>query len=199
MPNYEFILKRTIPNIRARTFNSKGFVDLQSTQEYNFDNIAIPNHNAVAQSTLGTPVYSNLEIEAGQYTLNDKIITYDAMQINTVLYNVTMTKNIVKTVLAGSNGSIKEYVSDGDYSINISGIIEPNKDTGTYHLTAFENFKKILDRPESIRFTSWYLQAIGIDDVVIEGYDLPQTNGQYTIQLFNIRALSDTPIELVET
>jgi hypothetical protein len=45
-------------------------------------------------------------------------ITVDGVQIDVI---VSMKKNIVMTPVQGKNGSFKEYISDGDFEVTISG------------------------------------------------------------------------------
>ncbi len=150
-------------------------------------------------SLFGTPVFSNLEIKPFSYDTLDgeNIQIANGIIIDTVIFTVTQTKNIVKTPIQGRNGTVKEYVSDGDYLIEISGaIVSPDR---TYPQTEVNELIQILKAPTAIpadSLISEYLNWFDIHSIVIESYDFPQTEGTRNQQEFRISAVSDIPVEL---
>jgi hypothetical protein len=154
-------------------------------------------------SYLGTPVFSNLIFEpdpvlntTGTFTDIDGIDqTFEGLRIDTVLFQIGRSKNIVKTSVQGKNGTVKEYTSDGDFQISVNGAIvseNPNK----YPAADVKKFIKLMSIPESIGVTSEFLSHFGITDVVVESYGMTQNSGFLNVQPFAITLLSDTPIEL---
>lgn len=150
-------------------------------------------------SLFGTPVYSNLQILPFSYDTLDgeNIQISNGITIDTVIFNVTQTKNIVKTPIQGRNGTVKEYISDGDFQIEISGaIVSPGR---TYPQTEVNELIEILKAPIAIpsdSLISEYLNWFGIHSIVVENYDFPQTEGTRNQQEFRISAVSDIPVEL---
>lgn len=148
-------------------------------------------------SYLGTPVFSNLEIKPFKYdTLEGETIEIkNGIVIDTVLMAVSQSKNIVTTPIQGRNGTVKEYISDGDYQIDINGMIvsEGNK----YPESEVNELIQILKSPVAISFISEFLNWFDIHDVVVESFDFPQTEGVRNAQQFTISCLSDTPVELL--
>ena len=65
-------------------------------------------------SMLGTPVFADMILQ------NDSKGSLK-LQLLWVLLEVTQTKIIIKTPVQGRNGTVKEYISDGDYIVNIRG------------------------------------------------------------------------------
>lgn len=157
------------------------------------------------EMSFGLPVFSSLEFEGGQFqTLDGELINYQPLRIDTVLITVNMTKNIVTTALQGRNGTVKEYASDGDYSINIKGVLA-GVGQNEYPSIEVEALNRILTVPNTIKVTSEFLSRFGsispfgiegIEEVVVESFSFPQSEGFHNVQLFNINLLSDTPIEL---
>ena len=96
-------------------------------------------------SYLGTPVYSSLTFEFGNYrTLSGDLISYPNLVLNTVLMSVSNSKNVVTTALQGREGTIKEYVSAGDYVINIQGkLVSETKNQ--YPIEDVETLKTIIE------------------------------------------------------
>jgi len=157
------------------------------------------------EMTFGLPVYTNLEFEGGQYqTLDGEIISYQPLRIDTVLMTVNMSKNIVTTAIQGRNGTVKEYASDGDYQIDVKGVLT-GSGHNEYPAIEVEALVRILTVPDTLTVTSAFLDRFGsiapaavegISEVVVESFDFPQSEGFHNVQLFHIRMLSDTPIEL---
>lgn len=154
-----------------------------------------PRDKPLYYSSLGTPVFSDLRIEGFSYTSKQYgNVTVPTMVFTSVLMTVDQSKHIIKTDIQGRNGSVKEYISDGDYTVNIKGVITaPN---GIYPYDAVVDLKKWLHAPMEFRVASRWLQNLDIDVLVIENYSIPQMEGGYSYQLFDINCISDLPFEL---
>lgn len=146
---------------------------------------------------LGTPVFDSFKVLPGTYLDNDGIeIIYEGFEAQTALFEVSMTKNIVTTAVNGRNGTVKEYVSDGDYIINIKGAIV-DKD-GLYPELEVQKLVDICRVPERINIASGFLNNFFVTHAVITDYNFPQAEGMRNVQLFSINLMSDRPIELEE-
>ena len=147
-------------------------------------------------SVLNTPVFSNIVFMGRDYTdIYGKTQTYPSLEIQTVLFGVTQSKNVIKTAINGLDGTVKEYISQGDYVVNIQGVLVGGN--GIYPRQAMNDLIQICQASEPIEVESWFLQSLGIYQIVIEGYDFPQEAGKYSTQSFSINAVSDRPIELI--
>ena len=150
---------------------------------------------SIGFSQLGTPVFDSFRVLPGAYLDNDGIeISYEGFEAQTALFEVSMTKNIVTTAINGRNGTVKEYVSDGDYVINIKGAIV-DKD-GLYPELEMQKLADICRVPEQINIVSGFLNNFFITHAVITDYNFPQSEGMRNVQLFSINMISDKPIEL---
>lgn len=144
--------------------------------------------------TLSTPVFSDLHFD--NITLNNGVEVTHIYPIETVLFSIQQSKNIVKTPINGRNGTIKEYVGMGDYSINIKGVIAGTR--GRYPVEAVDNLMEFLTYNQSIKIYSKHLnERFNIDEIVILDFDLKQEEGRYSQQSFEINALSDYPVEIL--
>jgi hypothetical protein len=150
----------------------------------------------VQASMLGTPIFSNLIIEDGSYQEDGKTTptTFKGITIDTVLFDISQTKNIVKTPIQGRNGTVKEYISDGDYDINIRGILVSKENT--YPEEEVNTLITICKVPAALKVASEFMQLFSIHSLVIESYDFYQIEGNRNMQGFNLRCLSDEPVEL---
>jgi len=156
--------------------------------------------DAKAVSYLNTPVYSNLILGSGDsistnYTdIEGSNLSYLGIEMDMVLMEISMGKNIIKTSIQGRNGTIKEYVSDSDYMINVSGRLSLK--TSDYPESQVNRLIEICKVPDVIPVTSDFLTMFGINEVVIESYKIPQEKGFRNEQAFELSLLSNDPIVL---
>jgi|ADGO01.1.fsa_nt_gi hypothetical protein len=163
------------------------------------------------QSYLGTPVYSPLEFLRTSGTSLDNSLNVGGsigdndvlLRVDTVLITVNQVKNIVKTPIAGRNGTVKEYISDGDFIIDIRGAI-----VSEYPLV-FPRFQvdlliELLSLQKQIPVACEFLSFFGIDketpgvaSIVVESYTVSQKLGSRNEVPFEIQAISDLPEEIV--
>lgn len=147
-------------------------------------------------SPLGTPVVINLKFASVEYTdlLTGRQKFTNELTFDTVLCTVSQAKRIVRTEIQGADGTVKEYIGLDDYNVQINGII--CGDNGRYPAAEVDALKRMLDAPVAIPVISSYLNRLGVYNVVVQDYSLPQEAGGYSKQDFSIMALSDTPLEL---
>lgn len=158
-------------------------------------------------SFLGTPVYSNLEVPAGQYkNLDGETVPFDGIRIDTVLFDVTIEKNIVRTPINGRDGTVKQYISLGDYAIACQGIIIGESDAANAGFSVSQTnavpeeeirkLNEIMKVPQEIEIVSEFLDFFDVSTVVIEGANFSQREGYRDSVYFSMGMLSDAPIEL---
>ncbi len=150
----------------------------------------------IATSALGTPVYSNITFDSVQYTNMQTKQVFRTKQLvyETVLITVNQAKTIVKTNIAGGDGTVKEYISLDDYQVQVNGIITGGN--GHYPVEDVLALKQMLDAPVNIPVICEYLNRLGIQELIVTDYSLPQVPGGYSQQNFTINLLSDIPIIL---
>jgi hypothetical protein len=143
---------------------------------------------AARKSYLGTPVFSDVAFPRdGRPDL----------VLETVLVDVSMRKNIITTVVQGKPGTVKEYISDGDYDVRIRGIlVSPGNDR--YPGDQVRDLHEVLQRTEAIPVVADYLRFFDIYSLVVTGYNFNQAEGYQNIQTFEITCISDQPEELIE-
>jgi hypothetical protein len=157
------------------------------------------------EASFGQAVFTNLEFAGGSFqTLDGDVIAYQPLRLDTVLMSVSMPKNIVTTAIQGRSGTVKEYASDGDFEINVQGVLV-GEGQNEYPSTEVEILNALLTVPERLEVTSEFLDRFGvisptgmpgINEVVITDFAFQQQEGYRNVQLFNFKMLSDTPIEL---
>jgi len=179
--------------------------------EKDFNEVVFLDEQSEAISYLGTPVFDQIIIAGGNFfelqdVNKENPIPFDGLILQTVLLEVVQTKNIVTTSLQGRNGTVKEFVSDGDFVITMTGIVTGELDTqgniqnigNVYPETDVNKLIEICKVPDALTVTSTFLQLFGINEVVITTYSLNQLEATRDMQPFQVSMLSDVPIELNE-
>ena len=173
------------------TTNKKDFV----LPEY----VSEKANSEIPSNSFGTPVYDNLYFNINGYFNEENTYVNEVLQlhVNSVLLVVSQTKNIVMTAIQGRSGTIKEYVSDGDYSISGTGTI--TNSNNTLPLDDLTTLNRIFKVPESIPVISQFLNEIfDINNIVIESYNFSQKRGFRNEIAFSFSAYSDVPPEINE-
>lgn len=156
------------------------------------------------RSYLGTPVYSPLEflktsgtsldnsLGVGEARGNSKVF----LRVDTVLFVVNRPKNIVKTPIAGRDNEVFEYISAGNFMIDIRGMIVgqyPN----IFPRDEVRLLNELLSLPKTIPIACDFLSDIfGIDSIVVETYTIAQKIGSRNEVPFEIQAWSDLAEEI---
>ena len=147
-------------------------------------------------SQLGTPIWDKVKFGAVNYTLADGTErTSPAIEFEAILISVAFPRNIVKTPIQGRDGTVKEYIGEGDAQISFRGIITGKN--GHYPIDEVAILKDVIKSPVPIPVMCRFLQNLDIHSVVFEDRNLEQEEGGYSYQVFSLNAISDTPQELL--
>jgi hypothetical protein len=155
----------------------------------------------IATSYLGTPIYAQLEFSTEG--IESEIGSPNALNpsegarnliLETVLITVIQSKNIIKTAIQGRNGTVKEYISDGDFQINIIGsIVSPF--ALVYPKDEVDLLIRYCKVNREIGVICEFLGQFGIEYVVIENYTVSEKLGSRNEVPFELTCYSDEPIE----
>ena len=163
----------------------------------------------------GTPVFDSLYIKSPEYyefNYNEQTKKYQqderpvslgnnkqdgssqGLFVEGVIMEANLARNVVTTDVSGYNGgTIKEFISNGDWNITIRGFVStnhpdvyPEEDTRLLQLYS--------RAPVSLVVTSRFLNTyLDINNIVITSINLFQQQGLRNIQYFEMSCLSDTP------
>ena len=181
-----------------RTYNIAGIrpLDIRDNPYEGKVNQSDDRDPELYKSALGTPVVIDLTFESVTYTdfIQNRQITTEEIRLQTVLCSVERPSIIVKTQIQGRNGTVKEYISKDDFQVSINGIIAG--ENGQYPEAEALAIQRMCEAPVPIPVVSRFLNGIGIYNIVVDSYSLPQVAGGISRQDFNITAISDEPLEL---
>lgn len=113
--------------------------------------------------------------------------------LDTAILSISMSKNIVTTTLQGRDGTVKEYISDGDYNISIKGVIDSGN-MFVYPEKLVKQLKDICDVKDNVEILSPFVEMLGITEAVITSYSFNQVPAGYNVQPYEITLLSDVPL-----
>ena len=142
----------------------------------------------------------------GRTVLTDLLIEVPeigTLLLNNAIISVSKQKEVVKTVLVGrKGGTVKEYISDGDYQVNISlGLVavdENGKLLDQYPEQAVSTLRRALEVDAALTVSSMFLDVFEISKIVVTGFSAKQMtySNQQTIE---ITAISDTDYVIQST
>jgi len=171
-----------IPNKPAFTLAVFGLSALKNTL---LKNDAENMDTQVGTTRYGAPIFKFSEV---------KLSTSDTeLLLDTAILSISQSKNIVTTTLQGRDGTVKEYISDGDYEISIKGILDSGN-MFVYPEDLVKQLKSICDVKDNIEIKSPFAEMLGITEAVITGYSFGQVPAGYNVQPYDITLLSDVPL-----
>lgn len=178
-----------IPTYRKRQGNEPDYNSRQTNTEYKYFNST--EAKVYSSQFLGVPVFCDLVLEGTEQP------PLEPAHLIQVLATISRTKNIVKTAVQGRNGTVKEFISAGDFGITLQGaIFESNKTK--YPVSEVKTLVQLLNAAESLKVVSPYINDVfDIHYLVVESYDMPLEAGFQHKQAFSIKAISDDIPELI--
>ena len=91
----------------------------------------------------------------------------------------------------------KEYISGGDYNINISGkIVSPYPDV--YPTAEVVALKNILKHKDIVHCESPFLNIFEIPTIIVLSYDFPSREGFSNVQEYSITAVYEKTLEALK-
>lgn len=125
----------------------------------------------------------------------------ETLVVNDATVTISREKHIVRTTLVGLNGTIKEYICDGDYDISITvGIVavEGGQIVDEYPEEGIRKVKEFLDENKAVEVSSVFFDIFGIDQMVLTRFSVRQDTASNR-QVIEIKALSDVDYTIKNT
>lgn len=161
----------------------------------------IEEEEAEQISWLGTPIIFPITFKAETYKVYDskgklKDAEFgDFMLPSATLVEFSRAKNITRTEVLGSNGTVKEIYGFDDWQIRMRGVCLPEPGRSeTDQKNALLAWNEIAG---SIKVDGELFFEKGIDRIAITDIQFSQVQAKPKVLPFEITAVSDDPIELV--
>ena len=127
-------------------------------------------------------------------SLTLKLDEQKKLELKECVCTVTMEKNIVQTALQGRNGTIKEYINEGDYQVEIASALTSECDQ--YPKEEIQKLMSFLKVNDSLLVDKEsFLGLFGITNLIVKSYGFGQETHSNR-QTFTICCLSDTAYEI---
>jgi hypothetical protein len=121
------------------------------------------------------------------------------MQIPIALCSVTKNIKVVATDIAGRNGTIKQYINQGDYEVVIKGIFTTGA-AEKYPADAMKHLQSITNASSEVKVVSEFLHLFGIYYLVFTKCEFEQMEDTgRDEQKFTLTCLSDTAFAIKVT
>ena len=159
--------------------------------------------NGITPRALTSPI-TDKSFWEGRYALCE--LTFEnskgeRLVMNDAIVAISRSKNIVTTQMVGMNGTIKEYINDGDYSLNIVVGVVAVKDgviVDEYPAEGLQNLRVFLDANEALSVYSEFLDVFDISSIVISSFSVSQDTAS-NYQSVSISAVSDEEYDIYST
>lgn len=149
----------------------------------------------------GQPLFDTFQFLATTFDdLEGKRIEIAAPVIlDNVLIEVNQDKNIVKTIVQGANGNVKEFINRDDYEINLTGLIVGKTAHQPPDIAFMNSLDALLNAPVTLPVTSNFLDFLKINSIVVKSFKFGQIEGTRNARIFSAVLWSDTPYEIKYT
>lgn len=162
----------------------------------------IPDYyKAEKTSLMGTPIIGLLKFKSGSYPIYNSRgeinnVNYEDYYLPaTTLFSFRQAKNITKTNVLGSNGTVKEIYGFDDWIIDVKGLcLDSPTISARDRLTQLEEWVALAG---AINISSKLFVNKNIHAVVIESYQQESVQGSPGIIPFSMTLISDDAIELI--
>ncbi len=117
-----------------------------------------------------------------------------------VVIRVGIDKEVVRTPLVGRNSTVKEIITNGDWSIDIQGVIFNYDNANKYREFPKEKIRELrqaIEVTDSLTVISPYLNDVfNIHKMVVNSATIEQIDNSSNSVRFNIQAFSDVDFEI---
>lgn len=159
--------------------------------------------NSISPSEVKSPI-TDESFWAGRYVLCELVFENSKgkrLVMNDAVVAISRSKNIVTTQMVGMNGTVKEYINDGDYSLNIVVGVAAVRDgviVDEYPEKGLEELREFLDNNEALEIHSKFLEIFDINYIVVKSFSVSQDTAS-NYQSVSISAVSDEEYNIYST
>lgn len=158
------------------------------------------NEDQALKSIYGTPIIFPMQFRGGDYPVYDwygkpKMKHFDDLWLPaTAMADFTRAKNVIKTNVLGSNGTVKEIFGFDDWQIRIRMLcLKDNKYTAREYADMLQDWFEIAG---GINVYGSIFSKKEIYNIVIEDFDIRTISGSPNVIPIEMSAVSNIPAEL---
>lgn len=151
----------------------------------------------LVKNDVATPI-TPISFWQGRYalctlTFSDTQNANNKLVMNDAIIAISRSKNIVTTQMVGMDGTVKEYISMGDYNLNIVVGVVAVKDgviVDEYPKDGLETLRGFFDMNRTLKVESEFLKIFDINQIVIKSFSVSQDTAS-NYQSVSLSAVSD--------
>lgn len=159
--------------------------------------------NSITTRELTSPI-TDKSFWEGRYALCE--LTFEnskgeRLVMNDAIVAISREKHIVTTQMVGMDGTVKEYINDGDYQMNIVvgvAAVENGVIVDEYPADGLRELRAFLDAKEALSVHSKFLDVFDINSLVIKSFSVTQDTAS-NYQSVSISAVSDEEYNIYST
>lgn len=158
------------------------------------------NEDQALKSIYGTPIIFPMQFRGGDYPVYDwygkpKMKRFDDLWLPaTAMADFTRAKNVIKTNVLGSNGTVKEIFGFDDWQIRIRMLcLKDNKYTAREYADMLQDWFEIAG---GINVYGSIFSKKEIYNIVIEDFDIRSVTGSPNVVPIELSAVSNEPVEI---
>lgn len=189
-------------------FVKRAFINKQELEESDKqDGTSLFNTPLFGTLFIHKPVYKIFSYDEFKQTYKDETFPLasnktigndEGVYIEGAIIDVSQPRNIVMTPIAGLDGTVKEFINNGDFSITIKGYFA-SKPPDVYPAFDVNVLASYCDAPVALTITNVFLNDyFAITNLVVTHYNFFQQEGVRNVQFFEIQCVSYTPNEILE-
>lgn len=158
--------------------------DVQKISGYNELELFEDDDTIMASSHFGLPIYHPLLLEQVDGTSGDLLL-------ESAVIDISRAKRVVTTELQGVDNSVKEFITNGDYQIKVSGLLVTNG--ASYPKEELGKLNAFMEAKTPIGVVHEVLDKINVRYVVVTSYSYPRAPFS-NAQPYEFSCVSDQPI-----
>jgi hypothetical protein len=161
--------------------------------------------NVPQSKAKGGSMSSFIVLSTPEFGANNKpILPRLKVKLDCLLMDVKGGNNIDEVTLMNAdengnpiNGTIKTFINRKTFEVTLKGrVISPNYSPDYPH-EAVKDLQEILKHGGALEVESDYLLLFGIYNLFVTGYDFATMEANENTQAYEIRSLSDAPVEIL--
>lgn len=190
--NYNPLLSTAINRmLNARTQKEYEESNYEATKiAIGYQNINVRSRKDYGQSStlIGMPLFMPLTIK----NTDDE---NDFMLLESAVVELSRTKNIVSTIIQGRDGSVDEFINNGDWNITVTGML--CLDGPAYPLNLVTKLEHFLGMKKPLKIEHESLNALSIYEIVVLSENPIIKSAHINVQPYSFTAKSSKPLPLI--
>ena len=155
-----------------------------------------PELHGSGAGLLGLPVFCRLTFQ----TVHTRAGSHPGLELLDPLVTVGQPLKIISTDITGrQGGTVKEFISAGDYAVTIRGLLATDPFAANrfaYPLEQVQRLRELVGLGVALPVSGWLLDVFGVKNLVIQNASYESLPGFTNLQAYELQGLSDEPIEL---